>query len=93
MEKLNRRKFLKKTTQTVIGLTGFPYLIPSSALGKAGTVAPNNRIVVGCIGLGGQGTFNMLAFAAPADVQIAALCDVDKGSDLYDQLYQFPEKN
>lgn len=93
MKKLNRRNFLKTTTQTIVGLAGFPYLIPSSALGKAGTVAPSNRIVMGCIGLGGQGTFNMLAFAAPADVQIVALCDLNKGSDLYDQLYQFPGHN
>ena len=93
MKKLDRRKFIKKSASAIIAATGFPYLIRSSALGKAGTVAPSNRIVLGCIGLGGQGTSNMYAFAASADVQIAALCDVDKGSDLYDKLYQFPGKS
>jgi len=32
-----------------------PVRVPSSALGKAGAVAPSNRITVGCIGVGGMG--------------------------------------
>lgn len=86
---MNRRDFLKKTVAASAAAIGFPYIIPSSALGKAGAVAPSNRITMGCIGLGGQGTFNMLAFAAQKDVQILALCDVNHGSDKYDMLYQF----
>ncbi len=30
----------------------FPYIVPSSALSKAGSVAANSRIVMGCIGTG-----------------------------------------
>ncbi len=93
MLKVNRRDFLKKTAASSAAAIGFPYIIPSSALGKAGTVAPSNRITMGCIGLGGQGTFNMLAFAAQKDVQILALCDVNHGSDKYDMLYQFPDES
>ena len=38
---INRRMFLKKTAHLTAGTLAFPYVIPSSALGKAGTVAPS----------------------------------------------------
>lgn len=88
---ISRRQFLKGATVAAAGVAGFPYLVPSSALGRAGSVAPSNRIVIGCIGVGGQGTRNMLAFLNEADVQIVALCDVNEGSSDYDMLYQFPD--
>ncbi|MHC4123565.1 MAG: Gfo/Idh/MocA family protein, partial [Planctomycetota bacterium] len=87
---MNRRKFLKTAAGTTAVTALFPYVIPSSALGKADTVAPSNRINMGCIGLGGQGTWDMLGFAKYPDVQFVALCDVNAGSDDYDMLYQFP---
>jgi predicted dehydrogenase len=33
---------------------------------------------MGCIGVGGQGTFNMKAFLSEPDTQVVATCDVDK---------------
>jgi len=90
-ERINRRQFLKKASCAAVGAIGFPYIVPSSALGKAGNTAPGNRIVMGCIGVGGQGTWNMLAFLNKADVQVVALCDVNEGSSDYDMLYQFPD--
>ena len=48
----NRRKFLRSTAVVSIG---FPALIPASALGRNGSVAPSNRIVVGGIGVGRRG--------------------------------------
>ena len=53
-----------------------PYIIPSSALGADGCVAPSNRIVMGCIGVGGKGTGDMRAFLQKKEVQIVAVCDV-----------------
>ncbi|MBN2315996.1 MAG: Gfo/Idh/MocA family oxidoreductase, partial [Sedimentisphaerales bacterium] len=50
----------------------------SSALGKAGTVAPSNRIVMASIGLGIQGTGNMRAFLGQKDVHVTAVCDVSE---------------
>ncbi|MHC4595926.1 MAG: Gfo/Idh/MocA family protein [Planctomycetota bacterium] len=88
---ISRRQFLKTATGASIAAAGFPYFVPSSALGRAGSVAPSSRIVMGCIGVGGQGTRNMLTFLNMADVQIAALCDVNDGSSDYDMLYQFPD--
>lgn len=54
-----------------------PTLIPSSALGLSGTVAPSNRIVLGCIGVGSQGRGNMNGFLSKKEIQIVAVCDVD----------------
>lgn len=73
---LNRRRFLKEATRFAASAVAFPYVIPSSALGKAGSIAPSNRIAVGCIGVGDQGTWVMLDFLAQNDVQVMAVCDV-----------------
>ncbi len=74
---IKRREFLKRTTAVAAGAAAFPYIIPSSALGLSGTVAPSNRITVGCIGLGGMGSGNMGGFLERADAQVMAVCDVD----------------
>lgn len=44
--------------------------------------APSDRIVMGCIGVGGMGTANMNAFLECADVEIVAVCDVDLRNQL-----------
>jgi len=69
-----RRRFLKQAAAAVAA----PYVIPASALGADGHVAPSNRIVLGCIGVGGRGSSNMRAFLSQADAQVVAVCDVDK---------------
>ncbi|MCK5861930.1 MAG: Gfo/Idh/MocA family oxidoreductase [Candidatus Hydrogenedentes bacterium] len=74
---IKRRDFLKHTAGIAAGAVAFPYIIPSSALGLAGTVAPSNRITVGCIGLGGMGNGNMRGFFDRQDAQVVAVCDVD----------------
>lgn len=57
---------------------GFPIVIPSSALGKAGTVAPSNRLTVAQVGCGGMGSGNLRSFLSEGKhVQVVAVCDVD----------------
>ena len=46
---INRRQFIKNTIGTAAAVS-FTYVIPASALGKAGNVAPSNRITMGCTG-------------------------------------------
>lgn len=75
---MNRRNFLKKSSRAVAATVSFPYFIPTSALGKAGTVAPSERITIGCIGVGGMGTSNMRSFLNKSAAHIIAVCDVDK---------------
>ena len=74
----NRRQFLKTAAGTAVGVIGFPYIVPSSALGKAGDVAPSNRVTMGCIGVGWQGTSNLKSFIKEKDCQIVAISDIDK---------------
>jgi len=75
---ITRRSFLKKTTGLAAGAIAFPCVVPSSALGKAGTIAPSNRIVMGAIGVGSMGTGDMHTFLNKPEVRMVAVCDVDK---------------
>ncbi len=72
---VSRRQFLKQSA-AFAGALRLPAIVPSSALCKAGTVTPSNRVGLGCIGLGIQGTGNMRTFRGNPDVQVLAVCDV-----------------
>ncbi len=74
---LNRRQFLKSAA-AVGGAVAFPFIIPASALGRDGAVAPSERIVAGGIGIGGRGTGDLQCLMAESDVQFVAVCDVRK---------------
>ncbi|MCX5683028.1 MAG: Gfo/Idh/MocA family oxidoreductase [Planctomycetota bacterium] len=74
MPRVTRRNFLLGTAAAL----GAPYVISSSALGEADRPAPSNRVVMGGIGVGGQGSGDMKAFLSNATVQVVAVCDVDK---------------
>jgi hypothetical protein len=54
-KKLNRRDFLKQAA-TAAGTVAFPYVITSTALGDATTPAASERVTLGHIGVGGQGS-------------------------------------
>ena len=71
----SRRRFLKTVAQ-VSTLACVPQIIPGSALGKSGTIAPSERIVVGGIGIGRRGTYDLGCFLEQPDVQFVAVCDV-----------------
>jgi len=82
---LSRRSFLQRSTGALGTALGFPALIPASALGSRGRTAPSERINMGFIGLGGQGTGHLLGgawtyvpggYMARDDVQVRAVCDV-----------------
>ncbi|MGA2033315.1 MAG: Gfo/Idh/MocA family oxidoreductase [Thermoguttaceae bacterium] len=72
---LTRRRFLK-TTAGVSALAALPQLIPATALGKQGAVAPSERIVLGGIGIGNRGGYDLGCFFEQPDVQFVAVCDV-----------------
>ena len=69
-----RRHFLKTTALAL----GMPTIIPASALGKNGAVAPSNRIVMGAIGIGPRGREDLGAFLKQPDVQFVAIADVQE---------------
>jgi hypothetical protein len=61
------------------GIATAPWVIPASALGRNGSVAPSERIVMGGIGLGGRGSYDLGALLNHKDVQVVAVCDLVKG--------------
>ncbi|MBK7106935.1 MAG: Gfo/Idh/MocA family oxidoreductase [Ignavibacteriae bacterium] len=75
---LTRRNFIKKSAGTLIGLTAFPYIIPSNIIGKNKFISPSDKIRIGCIGLGWQGPGNMDSFLNEPDAIVVAVCDIDK---------------
>ena len=68
-----RRLFLKG----MLAAGAAPCFIPASAFGADGRPAPSNRIVMGFVGVGGQGSGDMGGFMGFPEVQVVAVCDVD----------------
>ncbi|MBI5397058.1 MAG: Gfo/Idh/MocA family oxidoreductase [Verrucomicrobia bacterium] len=67
-----------KTTLLASAALAAPNVIPSSALGRDGAVAPSERIVMGGIGIGGRGSHDLGWLMGEADAQFVAVCDVKK---------------
>lgn len=72
--KLTRRRFLAVTGLALAA----PTIIPGCAAGRGGKVAPSNRITMGIVGAGWQGTNNMNAFLGLKECQVVAVCDLDR---------------
>jgi hypothetical protein len=53
-----------------------PQIIPGAVLGKDGGVAPSERIVMGGIGIGNRGSYDLDCFLPQTDVQFVAICDI-----------------
>ncbi len=82
---LSRRSFIRIGAGTLASTAGWPMLIPTSALGGTGRTPPSERINMGFIGLGGQGSGHLVGggwtyvpggYVAREDVQVRAVCDV-----------------
>jgi len=72
--RVTRRRFLG----TAAGVAAAPWIIPASAMGADGHVAPSNRINIGQIGRGRMGLGHLRRLAYDPNVQVMALCEVDK---------------
>lgn len=70
-----RRTVLRASAAAVAGFAAAPYVITSKALGDATTPPASDRIVIGGIGIGGQGSSDQNAFLGRPDVQYVAVCD------------------
>ncbi|MEN6424827.1 MAG: hypothetical protein ABFE13_05665, partial [Phycisphaerales bacterium] len=76
-----RREFLCAAASAV----AMPYVVAGSALGAGATIPPSERVNMGFIGLGGQGSGHLMGgawtyvpggYVARKDVQVMAVCDV-----------------
>lgn len=76
---LTRRQFLMRGAAAG-GMAALPCLVPARVLGRGGIVPPSERIVMGGIGMGGRGSFDLSVMVGMPDVQWVAVCDVLKRS-------------
>ena len=66
----NRRHFLKQTGVVVVGAAAF-------GEPKSRAAGANERIILGVIGPGGQGSGLLKSFASQNDIEVAYVCDAD----------------
>ena len=67
-----RRHFLKTSA-----LAGAAFTLPRFSIGQPGPAA-NAKLNIACIGVNGRGWFAVSELLKMADVNIVALCDVDR---------------
>jgi predicted dehydrogenase len=69
-KKLTRREFLGSTATAAAGLM----IVPRHVLGGPGVKAPSDTLNIGCVGVGGQGSWDTRSVSSE---NVVALCDVD----------------
>src|SRR5687768_10040032 len=74
MKTLNRRQFVQESFATASSAAS---AVALSSIRHGQSASPNEKVVVGVMGIGGRGASLAAKFAAHKDVQIAYLCDVD----------------
>jgi predicted dehydrogenase len=71
--RLSRRQFLG-----IVGTAAAFTLVPRAALGGVDHVAPSGKTTLACIGMGGQGHVDLFNFLQNDEVQVVAVCDVNR---------------
>ncbi|MFW6170001.1 MAG: Gfo/Idh/MocA family protein [Planctomycetota bacterium] len=89
---MNRRSFLRRSAGTAATAMAAPCVIPASALGREGAVAPSEKITAGFIGTGSHGIHrNLRMYLRQPDARVLSVCDVD-GSRMRDAKKMVDEK-
>ncbi len=70
---IKRRKFINDVTSTAAVFT----IVPRNVLGK-GYVPPSDKVLVANIGCGTQGIYEMPRMLENEDIQVVAVCDVNR---------------
>ena len=81
-QKITRRDFLSGVAATA----AFTF-VPRHVLGGPGRVSPSEKLNVACIGIGGQGAYDIQMISSE---NIIALCDVDWGAHTARTFEKFP---
>lgn len=77
--KISRRRFVAGAAAAAAACT----VVPRHVLGGPGRVAPSEKTTLAAIGTGGQGTQDMAALLQFPEIQVVAVCDVNRQSDGY----------
>lgn len=72
----SRRRFLKSAVSAAGTVAVAPTIIPSSVMGLNGAVPPSERVIVGGIGIGRRGGYDLSCFLTQEDVQFVAVADI-----------------
>ena len=86
--RITRRQFLQHAATALAA----PMIVPASALGLNGAVAPSNRIVFANIGIGNRARYVMPSFLAQTDLVFTAVSDcredrLKSAKEMIDQHY------
>ncbi|MFC1562563.1 Gfo/Idh/MocA family oxidoreductase [candidate division KSB1 bacterium] len=74
MQPINRRRFLKTSATTTVGLTvSAPFVKKGFAKNS-----PNETINIAVVGINGRGKSHYRSFAGIPNVKVATLCDIDE---------------
>lgn len=73
--RVHRRRFLTTALQAGAALAT-PYFVPGKVLGRDGAILPSEKIILGGLGIGGRGSYDIGCFLNEPDVQCVAVCDV-----------------
>jgi len=76
---LSRRRFMLASGAAAGAFT----IVPRHVLGGAGQVPPSEKITLACIGFGTQAIREIGAILARPEIQIVAMCDVEKDGRHY----------
>src|SRR5579859_3085232 len=76
---LSRRQFMLTSGAAATAFT----IVPRHVLGGPGYVAPSEKITLACIGFGTEAIREFGGILASPDVQVVAVCDVEKDGSHY----------
>ncbi|HSV73841.1 MAG TPA: Gfo/Idh/MocA family oxidoreductase [Chthonomonadales bacterium] len=74
--RISRRRFLEDSA-ALLAISALPVAASAGQAGSRRRVGPNDTIRVGCIGVRGQGSSHINAYAGMNDAVVAAVCDCD----------------
>jgi predicted dehydrogenase len=81
-KRISRRRMLGGMVGAAAGAAAVavagPWIVRASALGLGGVAAPSDRIVMGGIGIGGRGGYDLSVLLQEKDVQFTAVSEVQK---------------
>ena len=80
---MNRREFLESSGKAALGVglgVAVADALATPTYAQEKPVPPSEKILVGCIGMGGMGMGDMNGFMGQNDVEVVAVCDVDSNN-------------
>jgi predicted dehydrogenase len=79
----NSRTFSRRTVLRGVAAASMISIVPRHVLGGEGNIPPSQKTTLAGIGVGGQGSQNMAAFLEFPEIQVVAVCDVNRESEGY----------